>query len=147
VACDRPGLSRSTTLGPAVLRQPLLEHCDTSAMATENRLDAAMEVVLPDVRQGGVVPYRIVNTGTINVICGSPYRLERQTDDGWMPVNGGMPFRLIGFGVRPGRCHELQARIPDDAPGGLYRLVASVGSDHVSGRVEICGEFSITIES
>lgn len=116
-------------------------------MATESRLDAAMEVVSQDVQPGEVVPYRIVNTGTINLICGLPYRLERQTDDGWAPMNAGMPFRLIGFGVRPGRCHELRARIPDDAPGGLYRLIASVGSDHVSGRVEISGEFSITIGS
>jgi hypothetical protein len=124
-----------------------MDHCDTSAMATESRLDAAMEVVLQDVQPGEVVPYRIVNTGTINLICGLRYRLERQTDDGWVPMNAGMPFRLIGFGVLPGEWHELRARIPDDAPGGLYRLIASVGSDHVSGRVEICGEFSITIGS
>ena len=116
-------------------------------MAGENRLGAAMEVVSPDVRAGELVPYRIINTGTVDLICGLPYRLERQTDNVWLPMNAGMPFRLIGFGVSPGHYRELQARVPNDAPTGLYRLIASVGSDHVSGRVEVSAHFSVTRES
>lgn len=68
-------------------------------MTGENRLDATMEVVLPGVGPGEVVPYRIVNTGTVDLICGLPYRLERQADDGWVLMNPGMHFRLRGISI------------------------------------------------
>jgi hypothetical protein len=116
-------------------------------MAAEKRFDAMMEVRPAEVGPGQIVPYRIVNTGTVDLICGLAYRLERRADDTWVCMNPGMAFRAIGFGVSPGHYRELQARIPADAPPGLYRLIASAGSDHVSGRVEVSGQFSVTSAS
>jgi len=116
-------------------------------MADEKRLDAVMDLLPADVPPGEVAPYRIVNTGSVDLICGLPYRLERQTDDGWLWMNEGMAFRLIGFRVSPGHYRELEARVPEDAPPGPYRLIASVTSDHVSGRVEVSGRFSVSTAS
>lgn len=112
-------------------------------MTAANRLDAAMQVMRPQARPGQVVPYRIINTGNVELICGFAYRLERETAESWVHMNPRMAFRLIGFGVSPGQYRELDARIPDDAPAGSYRLVASVGSDHTGGTVEVSAEFAV----
>lgn len=116
-------------------------------MTREDRLDAQMKVLVADARPGEVVPYQIVNSGTVQLMCGLPYRLERQTGDSWEQVNAGMAFRLMGFGVAPGQHRELHARIPDDAPAGQYRLTTSVPSDHVSGRMEVSTRFLVKAES
>lgn len=116
-------------------------------MTADNRLDAAMEIVPPGARPGEVVPYRIINTGTVDLICGLSYRLERQTAESWVPMNARLAFPLIGFGVSPGQYRELGARLPDDAPAGSYRLVASVGSDHASGRAEVSAKFAVAAGS
>lgn len=96
-----------------------------------------------EVRPGELVPCRIVNTDTVELICGLAYRLEHHTDDAWVHMNAGMAFWLIGFGVSPGQYCELDALIPGDAAPGQYRFIASVSSDQVSGRVEVSGQFSV----
>jgi uncharacterized membrane protein len=113
-------------------------------MPGEDRLEAEMEVVLREVRPGERVPYRIVNTGSVELTCGLAYRLERKADHEWVHMNAGMAFRLIGFGVSPGHYRELDARIPEDAQPGEYRLIASVSSDRLAGDVALSAQLSVT---
>jgi hypothetical protein len=89
------------------------------------------------------VDYRINNTGSVGLICGRAYGLERKTDAGWVLMNRDMPFRAIGFRVLPGESRELQAVIPGDAPLGSYRLRTSVRSDHVARTVHLSAGFEV----
>jgi hypothetical protein len=117
---------------------------DTLAVTAQGRLHASLEVMSLEVGAGGELRYRIRNMGDVRLICGLHYRLERKVGENeWMLMNAGVLFRTIGFGVDPGQYKELTARIPADAPAGLYRLLASVGSDHVPGRVEASAEFRV----
>jgi uncharacterized membrane protein len=110
---------------------------------SENRPQARLEVLPEDLRPCDEVGYRITNTGTVDLVCGLPYRLERESPTGWVHVNEGMRFRLIGFGVRPGESHGLSAQIPPDAGPGRYRLSASVHSDHGNRSAHLSAEFHV----
>lgn len=112
-------------------------------MFAQNRLAATIEVLGTHVGPGDELGYRINNTGSVELICGLAYRLERKTSDGWVHTNPGMAFRLIGFGVLPGQGRELSAMIPADALGGSYRISTSVTSDHVEGAVRLSARFHV----
>src|SRR5947209_8961884 len=96
------------------VKRLLLDRCDTLSVFTRNRLAATLEVLSPDVRPGDTLRYRINNTGSIALICGLGYRLERKTAEGWVLMNPGMAFRAIGFGVLPDESRELRATVPAD---------------------------------
>jgi uncharacterized membrane protein len=112
-------------------------------VSTENRLEATIAVTDTNVGAGDELRYRINNTGTVPLICGLSYRLERETVKGWVPMNPGMAFRAIGFGVLPGEGRELRATIPRDGPSGSYRISTSVRSDHVEGDVRLCARLHV----
>jgi hypothetical protein len=104
-------------------------------VSTESRLEATIEVIDTNIGAGDEFRYRINNIGTVPLICGLSYRLERETAKGWVPMNPRTGFRAIGFGVLPGEGPELRATIPRDGPSGPYRISTSVRSDHVEGDV------------
>jgi len=110
-------------------------------MCPQDGLGAVIE--LAAARPGEPLGYRIVNTGAVRLICGLPYRLERETRSGWILMNPDMAFRLMGFGVAPGLSHELRATIPTDAPPGRYRISASVTSDHAPGTLQMSALFDV----
>jgi uncharacterized membrane protein len=112
-------------------------------VSAEGRLSATMEVLTRSVRPGDELPYRITNTGSVELICGVGYRMERETSDGWIHMNPGMAFRSIGFGVLPGEHRDLSAMVPADAPAGSYRISTSVTSDHVEGVVRLSAGFEV----
>jgi hypothetical protein len=82
-----------------------------------------IQLVAATARPGEASAYRIVNARADLRI---PLRLERETSDGWVLMNTGVAFRLIGFGVLRGQAWELQPPIPTDAPAGVYRIRTSV---------------------
>lgn len=51
-----------------------------------------MKVLIWSVAPGDDLPYRITNTGSVELICGVAYRMERETSDGWIHMNPGMAF-------------------------------------------------------
>jgi hypothetical protein len=102
-----------------------------------------MEVLTRSARPGDELPYRITNIGSVDLICGLQYRLERESANGWIHMNPGMAFRAIGFGVPPGQNRELIAIIPADSPIGLYRLNTSVNSDHAQGNLPLSVRFDV----
>jgi hypothetical protein len=106
-------------------------------------LAATLEVLSPDVRPGDTLRYRINNTGSIELICGLGYRLERKTTEGWVLMNPGMAFRAIGFGVLPDERRELRATIPAHAAVGPYRISTSVNSDHLDGTLRLSADFDV----
>ena len=112
-------------------------------MSRPSGLEAVIELLATTVRPGDELGYRINNTGSVQLICGLPYCLEQETSDEWVPMNEGMAFRLIGFGVLPGESRELKVRIPADAPAGSYRLSTSVTSDHVRGAIRLSAHFDV----
>jgi hypothetical protein len=112
-------------------------------MCPQNGLGAVIELGTATARPGEPLGYRIVNTGAVPLICGLPYRLERETSSGWILMNPGMAFRLMGFGVAPGLSHGLRAAIPADAPPGRYRISASVTSDHAAGTIHTSALFDV----
>ena len=79
--------------------------------------------------------YRVVNTGSVELSCGLAHRLERETDIGWLLMNDGMTFRLIGFGVEPGAHRDFTASIALGMPTGHYRISTSVTTDQGDGEV------------
>lgn len=113
------------------------------AIAEVRSLRAELEVDGRAVSPGQTLRYQIHNTGTIELICGVGYRLERASGDEWLHVNAGMAFVAIGFGVQPGERRELAASMPADAGTGRYRISTTVASDHVGGSVEIAAEFNV----
>jgi hypothetical protein len=112
-------------------------------MCPHDALGAEIRLVGPTARPGEASAYSIVNTGSVPLICGLRYRLERETSDGWVVMNPGMAFRLIGFAVLPGQARELKASIPPDAPTGVYRIRVSVTSDHADGALDLTAAFEI----
>lgn len=87
-----------------------------------DQLAATIELLDTQISPGDELRYKINNTGSLDLICGLPYRLERETTGGWVPMNPEMAFRAIGFGVLPGESRELTATIPVE---GLPALTAS----------------------
>jgi hypothetical protein len=112
-------------------------------MSPPSPLAATIEVLTPSVGPGDELPYRITNVGSIDLICGLQYRLERETTDGWIHMNPGMAFRAIGFGVPPGENRELTAMIPAKGPAGRYRLSAAMTGDHAQGNPRLSVRFDV----
>lgn len=112
-------------------------------MSPQNPLAATIEVLTSSVTRGDALPYRITKIGSVDLICGLQYRLERDSTDGWIHVNPGMAFRAIGFGVPPGENRELTAMIPAEGPAGLYRLSTSVSSNHAHGNHQLSVHFDV----
>jgi hypothetical protein len=112
-------------------------------VSSGGRLAATLEVLTPHVAPGDALSYRIVNTGSVGLICGLAYSLERESDAGWVLMNPDMPFRAIGFRVRPGESRKLQAVIPGDAPAGRYRITTRVNSDHADGPLLLSADLRV----
>jgi hypothetical protein len=105
-------------------------------------------VLAPDVaRPGEKLPYAIVNTGTVALMCGHPYLLERWDEESWVAVNPDMAFTLQGYGVVPGGRKELTAEIPTDAVAGLYRISTRVFGRHAPPALRLSGTFEVIAPS
>lgn len=111
--------------------------------ADNSALGADLELLASDVRAGEDFGYRIINSGSVGLTCGLPYRLERETDSGWHLMNDGMVFRLMGFGVEPGAHRDFTARIAPDMPTGRYRISTSVTTDHGRGKIVLTVCFDV----
>jgi hypothetical protein len=111
--------------------------------AGNSALGAELELLPSDLRAGEDFGYRIINSGSVELTCGSPYRLERETDSGWHPMNDGMAFRLMGFAVEPGAHRDFTARIAPDMPTGRYRISTSVTTDHGGGKTVLTTCFDV----
>jgi hypothetical protein len=92
---------------------------------------------------GEELPYAVVNTGAVGLICGHSYLLERWNEQNWVAVNPDMAFILIGYGVDPGGRKALTAQIPSDAVAGLYRISASVSGRHGAPALRLSGTFEV----
>jgi hypothetical protein len=117
-------------------------------MSSKGGLSAKIELPAPAVRAGDRLEYSIVNTGSVELICGLPYRLERYADNAWILMNPNMAFALPGFGVKPGQTHLLTALVPAIAPAGKYRISTSVATNpldegHGARSVQISAQFDV----
>jgi hypothetical protein len=111
--------------------------------ARDSALGAELELLAADLRVGEDFGYRIINSGSVGLTCGSPYRLERETDSGWHLMNDGMAFRLMGFGVEPGAHRDFKATIAPDMPTGRYRISTSVTTDDGGGKIVLTACFDV----
>jgi uncharacterized membrane protein len=102
-----------------------------------------MELLRVSVSAGEEVQYRIKNIGSVELICGLGYGLERETGYGSIHLNPGMAFPAVGLGISPGRHRDLTARVPVDAPAGRYRIGTSVSSDHAKEIVRLSARFDV----
>jgi hypothetical protein len=112
-------------------------------MPDETRPDAVIELPMTSVGPGDDLTYRLHNTGSVELICGVGYQLERESNGQWLPAGPPMWFPAIGLIVRPGEHRQLTAKIPADAPDGLYRINTSL-SDRDGRDVEASAEFRVT---
>jgi hypothetical protein len=124
----------------------LVGRCDTLDVSAESRLSATIEVLVRTVRAGDQLPYRINNTGAVDLICGMGYSMERATGEGWVLVNPDMAFQTIGLGILPGEHRDLIARVPGGAAAGSYRLSTSVTSNHVEGPLRLSADFEVHVD-
>lgn len=78
---------------------------------------------------GGRLGYVIINTGTVPVILGAAYGLERRVASGWEDV--AIPYAFPAWGLRlpPRSGRELVARIPERAQPGRHRLRVRLSAD------------------
>ena len=122
-----------------------VRHSATVGTTQEDGLAAELELAAPRVRPGGQLGYRIVNSGSVTLVCGVGYSLERETTDGWTLENPRMAFPAIGLLVEPGASRELRANIPNHAAAGRYRIGTSVHTGHGEGlsRVRLCADFEV----
>jgi hypothetical protein len=83
--------------------------------------DLASKIVVlgGPIRAGDTMRYRIANTGSIELICGVGYGLERKSSEGWTAMNPGMAFPAIGLALLPNKSRELRTTIPAQAPPGV----------------------------
>jgi hypothetical protein len=112
-------------------------------MSSEHDARATIEVLRPSAQPGDELPYRINNTGSVELLCGLAHSLELETDDGWVQMNPSMAFPAIGFRVFPNESRELRARIPANAPAGTYRLSTSVTSYHARDWFRLSASFEV----
>jgi hypothetical protein len=111
--------------------------------ALAGELVLASEVARP----GEKLPYAILNTGGLGLLCGLAYLLERFDGQGWVALNAGQAFRAIGFPVEPEERKELLAEIPIDAVAGLYRISTRVFGRHAPPALRLSGTFEVIAPS
>jgi hypothetical protein len=148
-AAVEPSQSRGRPSGSPVTGRkaagPRLRHSPTVGTTQQDGLDAELELAAPCVRPGEQLGYRIVNSGSVALVCGVGYSLERETADGWILENPRMAFPLIGLQVQPGASREPRADIPSRAAAGRYRISTSVHTGHGEGlrEVKLCADFEV----
>lgn len=62
-------------------------------------------------------------------MLGEAYELDRFIDNWWQPLAIPWMFRLWGRRLGPGSRHDLEARLPDDAVPGRWRLRKRLSAD------------------
>jgi hypothetical protein len=70
--------------------------------------------------------YDVLNVSDETISFGTPYRLERLLERGWVDIRHNYKFSLPLYLLAPGSSRELNARVPPDAAFGRYRLVKNV---------------------
>lgn len=108
-----------------------------------NDLASKIVVLGGPIRVGDTMRYRIANTGSIELICGVGYGLDRKTSEGWTAMNPGMAFPAIGLAALPNKNRELRATIPAQAPPGVYRISTTVNSGHAAKTLWLSTEFDV----
>jgi hypothetical protein len=96
-------------------------------VSDQPKLAGRLDLASSEAFRGRELACTIVNTGPERFVCGLGYRLERETDGGWVLANPGEAFAAVGFPVEPGHEHGLTVRIPVNALPGHYRVLTSVG--------------------
>src|ERR1700753_322978 len=83
---------------------------------------AEMVLQRQQLRPGDRFEYEVVNHGRVALMFGASYGVDRKTATGWESVNSNAMFRAWGKRLDPGSRFMLDARVPDDATPGSYRL-------------------------
>ena len=92
-------------------------------------LAARLELAGATAAPGGGLLYSVINTGSLPIMLGAEYVLERATDGGWERVPFPRAFPLWGRRLAPGARSELTARVWEQAQPGRYRLRVPLGVD------------------
>lgn len=71
---------------------------------------------------GDRLEYSVLNTGSLPIVVGEAFGLDRLEDDEWVAVEVPYKFRLWGRRLNSGESFALTARIPDGTRIGRYRL-------------------------
>jgi hypothetical protein len=106
---------------------------------------------------GGRLDYAVVNEGTVPILLGAAYGLERLIDSGWEDVAVPYWFPAWALRLQSGGRRELFAGIPHDAQSGRHRLRVRLladrdphpGYDSVARQeirpIEVSAEFDIRL--
>lgn len=82
------------------------------------RLDLHTTSAVP----GDRLEYSVTNTGSLPILAGEAFGLDRLQENDWVPVEVPCMFRAWGRRLNSGESVALTARIPDGTPAGRYRL-------------------------
>lgn len=92
-------------------------------------LSARLELPAATAVPGGSLVYAVINTGSLPIMLGAAFVLERATGDGWERLPVPRAFPLWGRRLEGGARSELTARIWEHAQPGRYRLRVPLGVD------------------
>lgn len=85
-------------------------------------LAARVELPAGTAVPGGSLVYCVINTGSLPIMLGAAFMLERTTGDGWERLPVPRAFPLWGRRLEAGERSELVAQVWDHAQPGRYRL-------------------------
>jgi hypothetical protein len=92
-------------------------------------ISARLELPVTRAVPGGGLVYVIINTGTVPVVLGAAYGLERRGASGWEDLPVPYAFPLWGLRLQSGSRREMVARIPEHAQAGRHRLRVRLPAD------------------
>ena len=121
-------------------------------------LAARLELAAATAAPGGSLVYSVINTGSLPIMLGAAYTLERATRDGWERAPFPRAFPLWGLRLEAGARCELTARVWEQAQPGRYRLRVPLrvdrdpqpGRDRTAAQendpIEVTADFDVTLD-
>jgi hypothetical protein len=88
----------------------------------EPKLSAHLELLQQEAAPGATLRYVLVNDGDAPILTGTAYRLDRQVDSHWQPLELRAWFTAVALIVAPGQRRELSTPLPTHIKPGRYRL-------------------------